>query len=105
MARILPAELEEASVEFGVYLFESIGKLFILFFKKILISNNSQHAWIIMRTGNATRIDYGTGHELAFVQLLYCGVSDNDVSCVLSRTLTTLIGTCGCVHSRRRSNQ
>jgi len=47
MARILPAELEEASVEFGVYLFESIG--------------------------NATRIDYGTGHELAFVQLLYCG--------------------------------
>jgi len=44
MARILPAELEEASVEFGVYLFESIGKLFILFFKKILISNNSQHA-------------------------------------------------------------
>jgi len=42
-----------------------------------------------MRTGNATRIDYGTGHELAFVQLLYCGVSDNDVSCVLSRTNNT----------------
>lgn len=43
-----------------------------------------------MRTGNATRIDYGTGHELAFVQLLYCGVSDNDGSSVFCQELTTL---------------
>jgi hypothetical protein len=31
MARLLPADLEEASVEFGVYLFESIGKYDINF--------------------------------------------------------------------------
>jgi serine/threonine-protein phosphatase 2A activator len=42
---ILPEQLKDAAVELGVYLWESIG--------------------------NATRIDYGTGHELAFVVLLY----------------------------------
>jgi hypothetical protein len=46
---ILPDELKDAAVELGVYLWESIG--------------------------NATRIDYGTGHELAFVVLLYCCAS------------------------------
>jgi serine/threonine-protein phosphatase 2A activator len=45
MRDILPDHLKDAAVELGVYLWESIG--------------------------NATRIDYGTGHELAFAVLLY----------------------------------
>lgn len=49
MRDILPEPLKDAAVELGVYLWESIG--------------------------NATRIDYGTGHELAFVVLLYCGAA------------------------------
>lgn len=46
MATVLPAELAEASKELGLYLTDSLG--------------------------NATRIDYGTGHETTFVALLYC---------------------------------
>ena len=42
----LPAELHRAVPELAVYLTESVG--------------------------NPTRIDYGTGHELAFLMLLCC---------------------------------
>ena len=42
----LPPELHRAAPELSVYLTESVG--------------------------NPTRIDYGTGHELAFVMLLCC---------------------------------
>ncbi|CAG0882448.1 unnamed protein product [Cyprideis torosa] len=43
---ILPSTLHQAAQELGPYLLDSFG--------------------------NATRIDYGTGHEMAFVMFLYC---------------------------------
>lgn len=46
MEKVIPADLHAALPEITVYLLESFG--------------------------NATRIDYGTGHEMAFIMFLCC---------------------------------
>lgn len=80
MKEILPENLQDASIELAAYFYNSLGILKVLIC--VVIHRLIQNSFLTQRRlttsviliflGNKVRIDYGTGHETAFMAWIYC---------------------------------